>query len=106
MEESISVVYLSMPEFSSKLRASFSLIYVLRPLHDWAMVRRLPCDGTFHQPKPLIRLTGRSIVYRCDLTAATDRWPYQLISQLVESRFGRGIATAAIETCLVMPEVV
>ena len=66
---------------------------LLRPLHDWAMdvLRRLPCNGTFDQPKPLIRLTGRSIVYSCDLTAATDRWPYQLISQLVESWFGRGI---------------
>lgn len=76
---------------------------LLRPLHDWAMdvLRRLPCDGTFDQPKPLIRLTGRSIVSSCDLTAATDRWPYQLISQLVESWFGRGIATAAIDTCLV-----
>ena len=76
---------------------------LLRPLHDWAMdvLRRLPCDGTFDQPKPLIRLTGRSIVSSCDLTAATDRWPSQLISQLVESWFGRGIATAAIDTCLV-----
>lgn len=36
---------------------------LLRPLHDWAMdvLRRLPCDGTFDQPKPLIRLTGRSL---------------------------------------------
>ena len=65
------------------------------------VLRRLPCDGTFDQPKPLIRLTGRSIVSSCDLTAATDRWPYQRISQLVESWFGRGIATAAIDTCLV-----
>ena len=70
---------------------------LLRPLHDWTMdvLRRLPCDGTFNQPKPLDQLAGKTIVYSFDLTAATDRGPYQLISLLVETWFGRGIATAA-----------
>lgn len=65
------------------------------------VLRRLPCDGTFDQPKPLDWLKDQSLVYSFDLTAATGRWPYQLISRLVESWFGVGVANAAIDVCLV-----
>ncbi|CAK9172764.1 unnamed protein product [Ilex paraguariensis] len=53
---------------------------------------------------PLLRLamleSVKAIVYSFDLTAATDRGPYQLISLLVETWFGQGITITVIDTCL------
>lgn len=40
---------------------------------------------------------GKSVIYCYDLSAATDRWPLQVISQVVQVLFGRGVAAAAIE---------
>jgi len=67
----------------------------LRPLHD-ALLRvlaQLPQDGTFDQLAPLRRLYDRGckVFYSFDLTAATDRLPIllqtQILSQLVNQEF-------------------
>lgn len=63
-------------------RSIFAIgIYVkqrlLRPYHDWLMtiLRRIPNDGTFDQPAPLVHLYGKAHCYSFDLKSATDRWP-------------------------------
>ena len=33
----------------------------------------IPMDGTFHQTRPLCRLSGAKVTYSVDLKSATDR---------------------------------
>lgn len=40
---------------------------------------KIPTDGTFHQERPLDRLSGSSVVDSSDLSAATDRLPLRLL---------------------------
>jgi hypothetical protein len=53
----------------------------LRPLHDglFALLKRIPQDGTFNQEAPLDLLIKRTpkdqTFYSFDLSAATDRLP-------------------------------
>jgi hypothetical protein len=79
--------------------------WVMRPLHDaiFSILRVIPQDGTFNQPKPaeilkdyLVRRLseGRPVwVYSIDLSAATDRLPISVQVPLIAkvySIFGFG----------------
>jgi len=79
--------------------------WVMRPLHDaiFSILRVIPQDGTFNQPKPaealkdyLVRRLseGRPVwVYSIDLSAATDRLPISVQIPLIAkvySIFGFG----------------
>lgn len=73
--------------------------WIMRPIHDvvFALLRKLPQDGTFDQPKPANRLVSKlqedlnrrkSVwVYSIDLSAATDRLPIALQVFLVAQLF-------------------
>lgn len=66
---------------------------VLRPLHKalFKILKQIPMDGTFNQGKPLLRLKdlyqegllkGNSF-HSFDLSAATDRLPINLQSDII-----------------------
>lgn len=59
---------------------------LLRPIHDWlmAVLRRLPCDGTFHQTRPLDNLVGEQTCYSFDLKSTTDRWPLYFLFEIFQ----------------------
>lgn len=68
--------------------------WALAPLHDrlFAILRKIPQDGTFDQLKPLdsiqkMGLKGREI-YSFDLSAATDRLPLTLQACIISSLIG------------------
>jgi hypothetical protein len=56
--------------------------WMLNPLHKaiFALLGRIPQDGTFDQHAPVkrLRLTKRDFVASFDLSAATDRLPLQI----------------------------
>lgn len=63
----------------------------LRPLHSflYRVLRRIPSDMTFDQGAFVERVKGWSdpVFYSVDLTAATDRFPISVISQVLRGRF-------------------
>lgn len=63
---------------------------LLRPLHDWVMkvLRSIWMDGTFDQPKPLLRLIGKRELFSFDLKSATDLLPADLSSAVLLSLVG------------------
>lgn len=71
---------------------------VLCPLHKYlfSLLRKLETDGTFDQGAPLLRLLdkkaqgefGSSSFWSYDLSAATDRIPAKLHSQVLRLLFG------------------
>lgn len=75
---------------------------LLRPVHDWCMriLRGLVCDGTYDQTKPLSRLAGFNIVYSFDLKSATDRWPLEIMFEVIKSVFSEVVAVSAVTTAL------
>lgn len=74
--------------------------WVLSPLHLalFAILRRIPQDGTFNQVKPVKDLVerckkkGQRQVYSYDLSAATDRLPVVLQEWLLSAFAGRAYA--------------
>jgi hypothetical protein len=71
------------PEAAGKIRV-FAIVdpwtqWLLYPLHEalFALLRRIPTDGTFDQYAPVkrLKLTRKTPVYSFDLSAATDRLP-------------------------------
>ena len=60
------------------------------PYHDWAMavLRRIPCDGTFNQTAPLKYVRFGNDVSSFDLKSATDRFPSQILFHVMEALFG------------------
>lgn len=67
---------------------------MLRPLHLWIfskVLTRIPQDCTFAQGTFKDKLLSKPIdkLYSIDLTAATDRFPIELISKVLEGRFPR-----------------
>ena len=75
---------------------------LLRPYHDWlmAVLRRIPCDGTFNQEGPLAQLKGFNDVYSFDLKSATDRWPLTLLMAVMSFFFGPSLAGAVVQSTL------
>ncbi len=75
---------------------------LLRPVHDWlmAVLRRLPCDGTFDQYRPLDRLVGEAVCYSFDLKSATDRWPLVLLFEVIQTCFDRSFASSVVNSAL------
>lgn len=75
---------------------------VMAPLNDWvfAKLKNLPMDGTFDQAKPLSRLVSLYkegllpdvTFYSYDLSAATDRLPISLQSDILSILFGKDFA--------------
>lgn len=63
---------------------------ILMPYHDWAMavLRRIPCDGTFNQTAPLKYVRFGNDVSSFDLKSATDRFPSQILFHVMEALFG------------------
>jgi len=65
----------------------------MAPLHEliFSILRRLPSDGTFDQPKPVELLRSLNPrgrwYYSIDLSAATDRLPVALQTPLVRCLF-------------------
>lgn len=59
-----------------------------------SVLRRLPCDGTFNQLKPLEGLSSHSHLFSFDLSAATDRFPLLFQHDIVRRLFGFAIARA------------
>lgn len=74
--------------------------WVLSPLHHalFALLRKIPSDGTFDQVKPVKELIGRCEtkgvrhVWSYDLSAATDRLPVVLQEWLLAAFTGRAYA--------------
>lgn len=68
----------------------------LKPLHDFVMeiLGGIPTDGAFDQHRPITRLLRQTaamkdvIFYSFDLSAATDRFPVDLQTALLEVMFG------------------
>lgn len=63
---------------------------VLRPLHSYLfrVLRKIPQDCTFNQGgfKALVNNDPNRVFYSIDLTAATDRFPIKVISQVLGAR--------------------
>lgn len=69
---------------------------LLKPVHDWLMevLSRLSTDGTFNQEQPLDRLVGERHCFSYDLKAATDRWPLQILFEVMQCLFDRSFASS------------
>lgn len=70
----------------------------LKPLHDYLgeILRIIPQDGTFDQLAPVNKLlsTGVKTIYSFDLTAATDRLPIKLQTQVIGLLLGDKFANS------------
>nr|UJQ92583.1 MAG: putative RNA-dependent RNA polymerase [Mitoviridae sp.] len=69
---------------------------LLKPVHDWLMevLRRLSTDGTFYQERPLLNLIGEQHCFSFDLKSATDRWPLQIMFEVMQVLFDRSFASS------------
>lgn len=62
--------------------------WLLAPLHKYlfSILRAIPMDGTFNQLKPVYRLLRRSGIrsfFSLDLSAATDRLPISIQTEIL-----------------------
>lgn len=77
------------PDMEGKTRIIAELDYFsqasLKPLHNFLfrVLRRIPQDFTFNQDGAKEQISGWSEIFSCDLTAATDRFPLQLIKSVL-----------------------
>jgi len=65
--------------------------WALKPLHGilFNLLKKIPMDGTFDQLRPLDRVPfNRGPIYSFDLSAATDRLPISLQTDILSSFFG------------------
>jgi hypothetical protein len=71
---------------------------ILHPLHEalFALLRKIPQDGTFDQLKPLQVLIdkGHKDFWSYDLSAATDRLPIAFQTQILSYFIGKTVAEA------------
>lgn len=75
---------------------------VLKPFHEYvfSILRNIPQDGTFDQARPLVELRERlnsrpdKWVASYDLSAATDRLPIKVQTQVMSQLFNREVAEA------------
>lgn len=76
---------------------------LLSPVHHWLMevLKLIPMDGTFNQTAPLDRLIGARQCYSFDLKSATDRWPLQILFEMLVVLFDRSFASS-IRSCLAL----
>lgn len=74
----------------------------LLKIHDWfaSVLRQLPCDGTFDQMQPLVRLKGCEDAFSYDLSSATDRWPLFILFETFQHLFDRSFASAVVNSTL------
>lgn len=80
----------SFPDKELKVRTVAILDYfsqtALRAFHDYLFraIRKIPQDCTFNQGKILTLAKDWKVFYSIDLTAATDRFPIQIISMVLQ----------------------
>lgn len=76
---------------------------LLHPVHNWLMsvLSCLPTDGTFNQDKPLDNLVGEQHCFSFDLKSATDRWPLQIMFEVMSMLFDRSFASS-VRSCLAL----
>jgi len=80
------------PDKEKKVRVIAILDYfsqtVLRPLHQYlfGVLRKIPQDCTFRQDSFQDKLPKYGIYYSVDLSAATDRFPMEVICQVLGGR--------------------
>jgi hypothetical protein len=69
---------------------------VLKPLHSWLfkILKRIPQDFTFNQGGFREYIKDWDDFYSCDLSAATDRFPIKVISQVLLGIFPQTYVTA------------
>jgi hypothetical protein len=69
---------------------------VLKPLHSWLfkILKRIPQDFTFNQGGFREYIQDWEDFYSCDLSAATDRFPIKVISQVLLGIFPQTYVTA------------
>jgi phage FluMu protein gp41 len=81
----------------------------LRPLHDYLseILKIIPQDGTFDQLAPINKLlsTGVKTIYSFDLTAATDRLPLKLQTQVIALLLGEKFANSWAKLLVGRPAV-
>lgn len=83
------------PDKEYKVRVIAILDYwsqtVLKPLHHWLFtcLRAIPQDCTFDQGSFWNKIKDSKVFYSIDLTAATDRFPIELISLVLEAKLGK-----------------
>jgi hypothetical protein len=68
----------------------------LRPIHSWLfrILKRIPQDFTFNQGGFKKYINNWEDLYSCDLTAATDRFPIKIISQVLLGVFPQEFVSA------------
>lgn len=66
------------------------------------ILSQLPCDGTFDQLQPLRAFRGKFEVFSLYLTAATDRWPVDLIARLIRATFNTVLGEAVVFAALTL----
>lgn len=80
------------PDKETKVRVIAELDYwsqtVLKPLHSFLfrVLSKIPQDCTFEQGSFKDKLNGAKVFYSIDLTAATDRFPIAIISQVLRAK--------------------
>lgn len=102
------------PDMEGKTRVIAILDYwsqtALRPVHDllFVVLRIIRQDMTFNQGSFLDRVKswGPGVtLYSVDLTAATDRFPIELIGEVLEGHFGKDFVRAWMDVMVGYPFV-
>lgn len=97
------------PDREDKVRVIAILDYysqeALKPLHDFlfSVLRKIPQDCTFDQESFISKMKGCEIYYSIDLTAATDRFPIQVISSVLKGYFSDEYVSAWERTMVSYP---
>lgn len=88
------------PDKEYKVRVIAILDYwsqtVLKPLHHWLFtcLKVIPQDCTFDQGSFWDKIKDSKVFYSIDLTAATDRFPIELIALVLEAKLGKAYVSA------------
>jgi hypothetical protein len=90
------------PDLEGKTRVIAILDYwsqtALRPVHNFLfkVLRTIPQDMTFTQGSFVdhVKRWGEVTLFSIDLTSATDRFPIDLISEVLQGHFGRDFSRA------------
>lgn len=88
------------PDKEMKVRVIAQLDYwsqtVLKPLHHYLfrVLKKIPQDCTFDQGSFKEKLVNSTVFYSIDLTAATDRFPIELIGQILNAQLPQSYVTA------------
>jgi len=101
----------TVPDKETKVRVVAILDYysqtVLKPLHEFIfnILKKIPHDCTFSQGKPFEkgRLSSWETFHSIDLEKATDRFPIELIAEVLEGHLPREYVSAWSYTMVGLP---